>query len=255
MKKPANKLGTAARDVRVTRKKPLGHRLTARCVGIRTFAVNMIHRWRRFPRAFTAIETTLRHIVPHVMIQPLYQQNRVELAPRLTLAVRPERRIETLERQIQTRLLWKPGPRADKPASSPAERIVRLLAAYAERQRGLRPSERHSMHTVPEMQHVATRVGENDSGGGLDNIPSYRQPVALAMVVRRPQSPSPAIMDESAAPVSAAPGLPERRSLPSSIPTMPPLDGSYLRRLTDSVMEALDRRTTAAYERTRRRSV
>lgn len=250
----ANGLRTAARDVRVTRTKPHSPRLTARCVEAHAFALKVMHRLRRCPRLFAAVDATLlRHIAPNTLIQPLYQQNRIELAPRLTLTVCPERQIKMLEQQIETRLLWRPA--VNRTESSPAERIVHLVAACVERQSGLSSHERPSIHAAPEAHNIVTHGGVDHLGRPLDAVLHDRQPLAIEMVVHCPQSATPTTA--AAAPEAAIsnrlPGT-DHRPATSSGQTIPPLDSSYLRRLTDSVVEALDRRTVAAYERIGRRS-
>jgi hypothetical protein len=245
-------LRTAARDVRVTRTKPRGPHLTTRCVEAHTFALNVTHRLRRCHRLFTAVDTTLRHVAPNTVIQPLYQQNRIELAPRLTLTVRPERQVQMLEQQIETRLLWRPG--AERAEPPPVERIIRLVATCTERQRSLSSHERHSVPPAPEVHNIVTRVRPDNLNRPLDAVPNYRQPLAIEMVVYRPQSATPTTTAAPEAAVSERPHVTGHWPTPSPSPTTPPLDGSYLKRLTDSVVEALDRRTIAAYERAGRRS-
>lgn len=242
MKRIAYRLQISSHDVRVTRTHRARPRVPAWCCRAQRFTHTLLERLQRRLPWCADVETTLRYVTPNTVLQLLRQQNRFELAPRLTLAVCPERRITQLEKQIETRLLWQPS-RA-RTESSPAERIVRLATTCIERQQrsaagGRRDSASGSL---------------NHSIRAIESIP--RRSLALDMVVQRPQP----LAERSAshAPEVVAterPRATEHSLASNSGTTLPPLDGSYLRRLTESVVNALDRRTTAAYERTGRRFV
>jgi hypothetical protein len=73
------------------------------------------------------------------------------------------------------------------------------------------------------------------------------------MVVHRPQIVASTQADNLLASVCERPQVTEHPSSPRSNQTIPLLDGNYLRHLTDSVVDAIDRRSVSAFERTGRR--
>jgi hypothetical protein len=241
-------LRTAAADIRVTRTQSQGGNWTPRSINTLVFKVGP--RLRRRPRLFTAVDIIFRRVASNTLIQPLYLQNRIELAPRLALTVRREwQHIRTLEQKIKTRILRQPGaePRA-------MERITRLFTACVERQQSLSPREGNRSDVPLEVHNVFTRVGADHLVRPLDAVTDYRRPPSIEMVV---QHSRPAALITTEAPTVAAteqPKVTAQRRGPSSSSSVRPLDGNYLRRLTDSVVEALDRRAIAAHERTGRRS-
>ena len=281
MTRIVDRLQTSARDIRVTRSQPPGCHLMALGVDARTFALNIRQRLHRCHVSFAAIDTTLRHIAPNILFQPIYQQNRIDVAPRLTLTVcperqvrmsaqkieinperqvrmsaqkieiSPERQVRTLEQQIETRLLWRRGIGSAEPQA--VDRIIRLAAACVERQRSSSPNERKDVPQVSKMHSYVAEVRRNTLNRPLDAIPDYRQPLSMECVVYRPNS---ATLTTANAPEVLVPGRPPVSSTgpaPNPSPTVPLFDSGYLRLLTDSVVDALDRRNIAAYERISRK--
>jgi hypothetical protein len=218
----------------------------------RDLAQALLHRFARRPGLMSGSERILRRFPPAVRLQPLHQRLRIELAPRLALTVRPERRTEVLERQIEARLAWQPGAGSDRP--SPVEQIVRRVASRTERQLPQRLGDRGT--PIPESRTPFER----------DVRPPRPDFEASAAVVRRPPPvfEAPERVVQRLRPASVAPADAPAVSTPLTPPDrpvwvaeqpprpQPPTQTLDIKRLTDQVVEALDRRLIAARERTGR---
>jgi hypothetical protein len=196
-----------------------------------------MQRLRRCLRLFATVDTTLVHIAP-ALLQPLYLHSRIELAPRLSLTVRPQQPIETHR-------LWQFA--VDGAKSSPVERVsppVTVCQVLRERQ---------SPPLAFRAPSIVARLSAHGEGRLPHALTTTRQPCAIEMVVHRPQIVASTQADNLLASVCERPQVTEHPSSPRSNQTIPLLDGNYLRHLTDSVVDALDRRSFAAFERTGRR--
>lgn len=261
-------LRTAPRDVRVTWSRPGGNPVPPHNPA-RDLAQALLHRFARRPGLMPGSERTLRQFPPAVRLQPLHQHMRIELAPRLALTVRPVRRTEVLERQIEARLAWQPGAGPDRP--SPVEQIIRRVASRTERQspqrlgdRGAPTSEsrtlfeRDARPLQPDFEASAAAVRRpppvfealefETSTAAVRRPPPVFE--ALERVVQRSRPASAAPAD---APAIATPFTPPERPVwvaEDRPRPQPPLQNLDIKRLTDHVVEALDRRLIAARERT-----
>lgn len=185
--------------------------------------------------------------------QPVFRQTFVRVEPRLTLAVRPTVRVESLERQVEQRLAWQPGASAGE-AALPTQMVSQLLL------RGTR---------VEAGEPAAAPVAAAWAGqaGAADARP-MRPPVIPGpeLIVHRATVVLPAASQAGTSPV-AMPARPDdatradrwsafgelSRAAPSPAPTgwqtRAPEAALDVQRLTDQVMDALDRRMLAARER------
>ena len=177
--------------------------------------------------------------------QPVFRQTFVRVEPRLMLAVRPTVRVESLERQVEQRLVWQPGAEAGE-AAPPVQMVSRLLARSTRVEAG-QPA------TAPLAPTLA------DQSGAADARPT--RPPAIPrpeLIVHRTTVVLPAA-SQTPAPAVAVPLRPDdappadRWSAPSPIPTawqtQAPEVTLDVQRLTDRVMDVLDRRLLAARER------
>ena len=177
--------------------------------------------------------------------QPVFRQTFVRVEPRLTLAVRPTVRVESLERQVEQRLAWQPGAPAGE-AAPPVQMVSRLLARSTRVEAGqpaaapvaaalvgqsgaaeARPTRPPAIPRPELIVHRTTVV-----------LPGASQARTSALAVPlRPDDAPPA--DRWSAPPSA----------PTGWQTRAPEATLDVQRLTDQVMDVLDRRLLAARER------
>jgi hypothetical protein len=207
-------------------------RATARTLpagGPAGFAEALLRRYGRAPRPAAPPDTALRRPAAPVF-RPTYQQVALHVHPRLELALARVERRTALEREVrlereaalerQIERVLAPQVRLEQSAAA-AEQIVARLAARAER------------------QAAADAPPSPEPRGRPDAAPPI---VTLAQ--RAPAAGAP-----GAQPEPPRPGAPAQALWPAQGPAAPGLGAPDLRRLTDQVVEAIDRRARAARER------
>jgi len=208
-------------------------RATARTLpagGPAGFAEALLRRYGRAPGPAAPPDTALRRPAAPVF-RPTYQQVALHVHPRLELALARAERRTALEREVrlergaalerQIERVLAPQVRLEQSAAV-AERIVARLAARAERQAAAdappSPEPRRGPDAAPPIVTLAQRA-----------------PAATTAPGAPPELPRP--------------GAPAQALWPAQSPAAPGLGAPDLRRLTDQVVEAIDRRARAARER------
>ena len=176
--------------------------------------------------------------------QPVFRQTFMRVEPRLTLAVRPTVRVESLERQVEQRLAWQPGAPAGE---APLTQMVSQLLMRSTRVEAGEPA------AAPVTAAWAGQAGAADARP--NRPPAMR---GAELIVHRTTVVLPAANQAHTSPV-AAPSRPDdasradRWSAPTPAPagwqTRAPEASLDVQRLTDQVMDVLDRRLLAARER------
>jgi len=183
--------------------------------------------------------------------QPVFRQTHVQLEPRLSLTVWPARRSETLERQAAQRLAWQPA--TPLTAAAAAEPMVVRLLARSLRTEAMPASAALTAPTAAAPGRLPSAQSTNAE------LPRARVKPAPEMIVQRATPARPAAPRARRQPVNRAldddAPPPGRRpdtggaSMPGVWPARPPEATLDVQRLTDQVMETLDRRLQAAHER------
>lgn len=184
--------------------------------------------------------------------QPVFRQTHVQLEPRLSLTVWPARRSETLERQAAQRLAWQPA--TPLTAAAAAEPMVMRLLARSLRTEAMPASAALTAPTAAAPGRLPSAQSTNAE------LPRARVKPAPEMIVQRATPARPAeeprvrrqpanrALDDDAPQPGRRPDA-GGASVPGVWPARPPEATLDVQRLTDQVMETLDRRLQAAHER------
>lgn len=227
--------------------KPTSLRLAAQIPGAASAAVSFAAAIRN---RYGARDTTAQ--APALVLartalpawQPVFRQTFVRVEPRLTLAVRPTVRVESLERQVEQRLAWQPGAPAGEVA--PPTQIVSQLLMRSTR------VEAGELAAAPAPALVGQPNVADPRPTRPPVIPRPELIVHRTTVVL--PAASQARISAGAAPSQPANAPPaDRWSAPplasAGWQTQAPGAALDVQRLTDQVMDVLDRRLLAARER------
>jgi hypothetical protein len=177
--------------------------------------------------------------------QPVFRQTLVRVEPRLTLAVRPTVRVESVERQVEQRLAWQPGAPAGE-AAPPTQMVSQLLMRSTRFEAGELAATGVAAASVGQASAADARRTRPPATRGPELI-VHRTTVVLPAASQAHTSPAAVAVrpdnaltaDRWSAPPPAAAGWQTRA----------PEVTLDVQRLTDQVMDVLDRRLLAARER------
>lgn len=184
--------------------------------------------------------------------QPVFRQTRVQIEPRLSLTVWPARRSETLARQAAQRLAWQPA--APLTAAAAAEPMVVRLLARSLRTEAMPASAALAAPTAAAPgQPPSARPTNADRprarvNPGPEMIVQRATPARPAEEPRAQRRPADRALDDDAPQPGRRPDA-GGASMPGAWPARTPEASFDVQRLTDQVMETLDRRLQAAHER------
>jgi len=177
--------------------------------------------------------------------QPVFRQTFVRVEPRLTLALRPTVRVESLERQVEQRLAWQPGAPAGEAA--PPTQLVSQLLLRSTRVEARQPAAAPAAAAWPGQAGAAEARPNRPPAMPGPELIVHRTTVVLPAASQARTSP----IAVPTRPDDAPPA--DRWSAPPPTPvgwqTRAPEAALDVQRLTDQVMDVLDRRLLAARER------
>ena len=184
--------------------------------------------------------------------QPVFRQTRVQIEPRLSLTVWPARRSETLARQAAQRLAWQPA--APLATATTAEPMVVRLLARSLRTEAMPASPAFAAPTAaapgqsPSAQSTNADRPRARVKPGPEMIVPRATPARPAEEPRAQRRPADRALDDDAPQPGRRPDA-GGASMPGAWPARTPEASFDVQRLTDQVMETLDRRLQAAHER------